>query len=178
MYQKFNVLLREKNFIGKVKKHKYSLVSLLRQPRWKMRASQSKHKGNKILENLLRNLLKHKDKFRLENKREYCLCAYTERAYCYAHIQNVVYCYACIQNLCIVMHTYRTCVLLCTHTERSVLLCTHTERSVLLCTHTERSVFLCTHTERSVLLCTHTERSVLTTPLENDRITFISGIWM
>ena len=81
MFRKFKVLLREKNFTGKVKKHKYSLVSLLREPSWEMSASGSKHKGNKILENQLRNLLKQKDRFRLENKLEYCD----------AHIRNVVY---------------------------------------------------------------------------------------
>ena len=80
MFRKFKVLLREKNFTGKVKKHKFSLVSLLRQPGWKMRVSESKHKGNKILEKHLRNLLKHKDRFRLEYK----------WGYCYAHIQNLV----------------------------------------------------------------------------------------
>jgi hypothetical protein len=53
MFRKLKVLLREKNFTGKVKKHKHGLVSLLRQPSWKMRASESKHKGNKILENQL-----------------------------------------------------------------------------------------------------------------------------
>jgi hypothetical protein len=46
-----------------------------------MRASESKHKGNKILENQLRNLLKHNDRCRLENK----------WGYYYAHIQNLVY---------------------------------------------------------------------------------------